>query len=105
MPVCVYDAVVGGWVRAKGGVCGPSQARGLCACPTHAFPITSVCAFCDAGGWFLWQHFWFLEVSLGGMPLKNVCVLVLAAMLPAALLPGLLYSGAGPGRHCACLLS
>lgn len=44
------------------------------------------------GGWFLWQHFWFLDISLDGVPLKTICVLVLAAMLPAAMLPGLLYS-------------
>lgn len=37
------------------------------------------------------------------MPLKTVCLLVLAAMLPAALLPGLLHSGAHPGcRRTAC---
>ncbi|PSC73750.1 no exine formation 1 [Micractinium conductrix] len=44
------------------------------------------------GGWFLWHHFWFLDIELDGMHLRVLCALVLAAMLPAALLPGLLYS-------------
>lgn len=43
----------------------------------------------------MWHHFWFLEVSLAGVPLRTVCSLVLAAMLPAALLPGMLYAGEG----------
>ncbi len=43
----------------------------------------------------MWHHFWFLEVSLAGVPLRTVCALVLAAMVPAALLPGMLYAGEG----------
>jgi hypothetical protein len=46
-----------------------------------------------AGGWFVWHHFWFLDITLDGWHLRTLCVLVVAAMLPAALLPGLLYSG------------
>lgn len=46
-----------------------------------------------AGGWFVWHHFWFLEVSLAGVPLRTVCGLVVAGMVPATLLPGLLYAG------------
>ena len=46
------------------------------------------------GAWFVWHHFWFLDVQLGPLHLRAVCCLVVGAMLPAALLPGLLYSGA-----------
>lgn len=55
----------------------------------------------------MWHHFWFLDIQLGGLPLRWLCVVVVVAMLPAALAPGLLYSGAMPcGLRCrpACPL-
>jgi hypothetical protein len=53
--------------------------------------------------WFVYHHFWFLHTSVAGMPLQTVCKLVLAAMVPAALLPGLVRSG-GSRLHVAVLL-
>eukprot|EP00887_Chlorella_sp_A99_P005591 scaffold1.g5591.t1 len=44
------------------------------------------------GGWFVWHHFWFLDIYLGGMHLRTVCYLVLAAMAASALVPGLAYA-------------
>jgi hypothetical protein len=47
------------------------------------------------GGWFLWKHFWFLkDIHLDGMPLRTLCILLGAAMLPALIIPGLWHSGA-----------
>jgi hypothetical protein len=47
------------------------------------------------GLWFLWKHFWFLkDIHLNGMPLRTLCVLLGAAMLPALVIPGLWHSGA-----------
>ncbi len=40
------------------------------------------------------HHFWFLSISVGGMSLHSVCKLSLAALLPALMLPGLVYAGA-----------
>jgi len=51
----------------------------------------------------VYHHFWFLQTSVAGMPLQTVCKLVLAAMVPAALLPGLVRSG-GSRSHVAVLL-
>lgn len=48
----------------------------------------------SAGLWFLWHHFFFLDIWLGHMHLKLLCGLIGAAMLPALLLPGLVH-----GRH------
>lgn len=56
-----------------------------------------------AGVWFVYHHFWFLETSVSGMPLQMLCKLALAAMLPAALLPGLVRSG-GSKLHLGILL-
>ncbi|WPT14438.1 hypothetical protein PSENEW3_00000568 [Picochlorum sp. SENEW3] len=49
--------------------------------------------------WFLWQHFWFLDIKLDGMSLKVICSLIFAAMIPAVVVPGLLMAklpGSGP---------
>ena len=45
-----------------------------------------------AGVWFVVHHFWFLDVELDGMSLQRLCQLLLAAMVPAVLLPGLVAS-------------
>ncbi|EFN59471.1 expressed protein [Chlorella variabilis] len=57
------------------------------------------------GGWFVWHHFWFLDIELEGVHLKLLCGLVVAAMAPAALAPGLLYSDAPKGALGAVLLA
>ena len=49
------------------------------------------------------HHFWFLETAVSGMPLQTLCKLALAAVLPAALLPGLVRSG-GSKLHLGVLL-
>ena len=50
------------------------------------------------GVWFLWRHFWLLkDIDLDGLPLRTLCVLLAIAMVPAFLIPGLLYSGAKHG--------
>ncbi|KAI3433444.1 hypothetical protein D9Q98_003258 [Chlorella vulgaris] len=46
------------------------------------------------GGWFVWHHFWFLDISLQGVHLRALCCVVVAAMLPATLAPGLLHAAA-----------
>lgn len=51
----------------------------------------------------MYHHFWFLETSVSGMPLQTLCKLALAAMLPAALLPGLVRSG-GTKLHLGALM-
>jgi hypothetical protein len=40
------------------------------------------------------QHFWFLDIAVGGLHLHTLCKLALAALLPALMVPGLVYSGA-----------
>lgn len=47
-----------------------------------------------AAVWFVYHHFWFLDVSIGGLPLHAVCQMLILALVPAALLPGLLATGA-----------
>ena len=44
--------------------------------------------------WFVVHHFWFLDVRVGGLPVRLLCRLLLAALTPAVLLPGLIRSGA-----------
>jgi hypothetical protein len=46
-----------------------------------------------SGGWFLWHHFSFLDVQLDGISLHNLCILILAAMVPGVLIPGLVHAG------------
>jgi hypothetical protein len=43
-------------------------------------------------GWFLWHHFWFLDIELDGMHLRTVCGLIFLAMIPAFAIPGLCLS-------------
>ena len=55
------------------------------------------------GAWFMWHHFAFLEIAVGGLSLRALCVLVLAAMVPATVLPGLQHAGEAPaGCLCVC---
>jgi hypothetical protein len=49
---------------------------------------------CCAAIWFVVHHFWFLDVRVGGLPVRLLCRLLLAALTPAVLLPGLIRSGA-----------
>lgn len=46
-------------------------------------------------GWFVHQHFWFLDIRVGFVHLHTICKLAMAALLPAAAVPGLLLAGAG----------
>ncbi|KAJ9506464.1 hypothetical protein QJQ45_019460, partial [Haematococcus lacustris] len=49
------------------------------------------------GVWFVYHHFWFLDIRLGGpgsWHLHTLCKLALAALLPALMLPGLVHAGA-----------
>lgn len=55
------------------------------------------------GGWFMWHHFWFLDVQLDGMPVRALCMLLFAAMAPAIIAPGLVAAGAR-GRPVEVLL-
>jgi hypothetical protein len=47
-----------------------------------------------AGVWFVVQHFWSLEVWVGGLHLHAICRMALAALLPALMLPGLVSARA-----------
>jgi hypothetical protein len=47
--------------------------------------------------WFVWHHFWFLDVRVGGLHVRALCALALAAALPAAALPGAVAAGARGG--------
>jgi len=63
---------------------------------SHSFKdyLVFVTGAIATGLWFLWKHFWFLkDIHLNGMPLRTLCVLLGAAMLPALVIPGLWYSG------------
>lgn len=42
------------------------------------------------------QHFWFLDIRVGGLALGTICKLALAALLAALMVPGLVYSRASP---------
>jgi hypothetical protein len=51
------------------------------------------------------HHFWFLEIWMAGFSLQTVCKLILAAMVPAVLLPGFICSGASKNAVAALLLT
>eukprot|EP00798_Chlamydomonas_sp_ICE-L_P014360 gene14360-20357_t len=42
--------------------------------------------------WFMQQHFWFLDITIGGIDLHLMCKLVLGATVPALLVPGLVHA-------------
>ncbi|GFR52565.1 hypothetical protein Agub_g15155, partial [Astrephomene gubernaculifera] len=44
--------------------------------------------------WFIRQHYWFLELPVSGMRLHTLVKLVLAALVPALTVPGLVVAGA-----------
>jgi len=46
------------------------------------------------GVWFVYQHFWFLDIIVGMLHLHIVCRLVLAALVPALMVPGLVQAKA-----------
>uniref|UniRef100_A0A7S3R236 Uncharacterized protein n=1 Tax=Dunaliella tertiolecta TaxID=3047 RepID=A0A7S3R236_DUNTE len=46
------------------------------------------------GVWFVSSQFWFLDIAISGLHLHTVCKLALAALLPALMVPGLMFSGA-----------
>jgi hypothetical protein len=45
-----------------------------------------------SGAWFLWQHFWFLDIELDGFSLRTMCILIFVSMVPALLIPGLIMA-------------
>ena len=47
-----------------------------------------------SGVWFVRQHFWFLDILVGSMHLRSLCVLVLISLAPAVLVPGLVITRA-----------
>lgn len=49
------------------------------------------------GVWFVRQHFWFLDIVIGFTHLLTLCKLLLVALVPALLVPGLVVSQAS--RH------
>ena len=56
--------------------------------------------------WFVWHHFWFLDmVFVDGAPLRALCALVLAALLPALLVPGLVHCAAPRAPSSVLLLA
>lgn len=47
------------------------------------------------GVWFVSHHFGFLDIMLGpAFHLHDLCKLLLAALVPALLVPGLVFAGA-----------
>lgn len=59
---------------------------------------------CLAAIWFVVHHFWFLDVQVGGLPVRALCQLLLAALAPAVLLPGLIRSAAPKNLISALML-
>lgn len=43
--------------------------------------------------WLIWHHFWFLEISVGGVPLRVICQLLVAALVVSLIAPGVVLSG------------
>lgn len=41
-----------------------------------------------SAAWFILHNFWFLDVSLGGMPIKTICGLLLGSLVLALAVPG-----------------
>ncbi len=54
--------------------------------------------------WFVKQHYWFLDVHVGSFHLHTLCKLVLSALVPALLVPGLVTSHAPPSATGALLV-
>ncbi len=50
------------------------------------------------------QHFWFLDVLVSGVHLHTLCKLVVAALVPALSVPGLLVARVGTpiGSRLSC---
>ncbi len=55
------------------------------------------------GVWFLHQHYWFLNIEIQTHGLRFLCQVILAALLPATLLPGLII-GRGSGALVSLLM-
>ena len=81
-------------------VVGPAQYAGMHV-DSMLLDTAELLGCCRAAIWFVVHHFWFLDVRVGGLPVRLLCRLLLAALTPAVLLPGLIRSGAlqGPGLH------
>ncbi len=55
------------------------------------------------GVWFLHHHYWFLNIEIQTHGLRFLCQVILAALLPATLLPGLII-GRGSGALVSLLM-
>jgi len=55
-----------------------------------------------ASVWFVHHHFWFLEIELGGLSVRDLCKLMLGMLLPALTVPGLVISNSS--HHLVSLL-
>ncbi|KAA6419880.1 MAG: hypothetical protein FRX49_10243, partial [Trebouxia sp. A1-2] len=55
------------------------------------------------GFWFLHHHYWFLNIEIQTHGLRFLCQVILAALLPATLLPGLII-GRGSGALVSLLM-
>ncbi|GMH37943.1 hypothetical protein BSKO_05827 [Bryopsis sp. KO-2023] len=47
--------------------------------------------------YLFYQHFWFLEVSVGGVSVRGICQLAIAALVVSLIVPGIVLSGVGDG--------
>lgn len=45
-------------------------------------------------GWFIYHHFWFLDIRVGPMHLHTMCKLAFLALLPALFVPGMVVNRA-----------
>ena len=54
--------------------------------------------------WFLWEHYWFLDVAVGGMSMRAVCRLALCAGTVSAAIPGIVVHGVHKAANNALLL-
>ncbi|KAK9838795.1 hypothetical protein WJX74_003461 [Apatococcus lobatus] len=56
--------------------------------------LVFVASALGTGAWFLWHHFWFLEVALAGgaVSLQRLCIGIFLAFLPALIIPGFLMT-------------
>lgn len=63
-----------------------------CESKTSRDYMLVICGGLVTGAWFIWHHFWFLDIVLDGMNLRTFCVLVFIAMVPAFAIPWLISS-------------
>lgn len=87
----VMTAQLGAWCDLAGTGLRPKAGS-----PTPPSCVIHVSHAAPAGIWFVMQHFWFLDIMVSGTHLHLLCKLALAALLPALMVPGLVYARAPP---------